>query len=75
MRSYLLSNDTLWTVTVVIALSSLLILAYFILTPITGKESTVEQTKTGLDKAIRNIETLREESKSKSLSDDHSLSP
>jgi hypothetical protein len=40
-----------------------------------GKESTVEQTKSGLDKAINKIETLREESKSKSLSDDSSLSP
>ena len=70
-----MSNDTLWTVTVAIALSSLLILAYFVLSPIMGKEGTVEQTKTGLDKAINKIETLREESKSKSLLDDSGLNP
>lgn len=71
----MLSGDSLWTVTVVMALSSLLILAYFVLSPIMGKEGTVEQTKTGLDKAINKIETLREESKSKSLSTDSSLNP
>ena len=70
-----MSSDKLWTVTVAIALSSLLVLAYFVLSPIMGKEGTVEQTKTGLDKAINKIETLRAESKSKSLLDDHSLNP
>lgn len=71
----MLSGDKLWTVTVVIALSSLLILAYFVLSSIMGKEGTVEQTKTGLDTAINKIETLREESKSKSISTDNSLNP
>ena len=67
MRSYVLS-DTLWTIAVIIALSSLFILTYFTLYPITSKNGTVEQTKTGLDKAINNIESLREESRHESLS-------
>lgn len=70
-----MSGDKLWTITVAIALSSLLILAYFVLSPIMGKEGTVEQTKTGLDKAINKIETLREESKHESISTNPSLKP
>lgn len=70
-----MSGDKLWTITVAIALSSLLILAYFVLSPIMGKEGTVEQTKTGLDKAINKIETLREESRHESVSNNPSLKP
>ncbi|HEY8109636.1 MAG TPA: hypothetical protein VIG05_02070 [Candidatus Nitrosotenuis sp.] len=70
-----MSDDKLWTVTVTIALSSLLILAYFVLHPITAKEGTVEQTKMRLDTAINKIETLRGESKQVSTQSDSSLNP
>ncbi|QLH08901.1 hypothetical protein DSQ19_04855 [Candidatus Nitrosotenuis sp. DW1] len=65
----------MWTITVAVALSSLLVLAYFILNPITAKEGTIEQTKTGLDKAINRIETLHEESKQVPMPTDSSLNP
>ena len=52
--------------TIVIAISALLVFAYFVLFPITSKESTVEQTKAGLDVAINKIETMREEIKHES---------
>lgn len=70
-----MSDDKLWTITVTVALSSLVILAYFVLSPIMAKEGTVEETKTRLDKAINKIETLREESKPDSIPTDSSLNP
>ena len=70
-----MSSDKLWTVAVVIALSSLLILTYYVLFPITSKEGTVEQTKVGLDKAINKFETIREESKRDSILTAPNLSP
>lgn len=69
------SNDRLWLVTVVIALSSLLILTFFVLFPITSKEGTVEQTKVKLDKAINKFETIREEAKRDSILTPLSLNP
>ncbi|WP_042686413.1 hypothetical protein [Candidatus Nitrosotenuis chungbukensis] len=65
----------MWTITVTVALSSLLILAYFVLYPITAKDGTVEQTKMGLDKAINRVETLRDESKQVPMSTDSGLNP
>ncbi|MBI5147410.1 MAG: hypothetical protein HZA84_09410 [Thaumarchaeota archaeon] len=70
-----MNTDRLWTITITIALSSLFVFAYFVLFPIMSKESTVEQTKTGLDEAINKIETLHEESKQGFLSTDSSLKP
>jgi uncharacterized protein YoxC len=69
------SGDKMWTVTVIIALSSLVVLSIFVLSPITSKESTVEQTKTELDHAINKIEALREETKQGSMSTNSSLNP
>lgn len=54
-------SEKLWHLTVVAALSSLLILAYFTLMPILDKQGTVEQTQEGLDKAVRKFDELREE--------------
>ena len=68
-------SDKLWFATVVIALSSLLVLTFFMLFPITSKEGTVEQTKVGLDKAINKFETIREESKRDSILTAPNLSP
>lgn len=68
-------GDKLWTVTITIALSSLLVFAYFVLFPIMSKDSTVEQTKTGLDEAINKIETLHEEPEQGFMSTDSSLKP
>ncbi len=70
-----MSSDKLWTITIAIALSSLLILAYFVLFPITSKEGTVEQTKVRLDKAINKFETIREESKRDSILTPLNLNP
>ena len=68
-------SDKLWFATVVIALSSLLVLTFFMLFPITSKEGTVEQTKVGLDKAINKFETIREASKHDSILTAPNLSP
>jgi hypothetical protein len=46
---------------VIAALSSLLILAYFTITPILDKQGTVEQTQAGLDKAVKKFDELRAE--------------
>ena len=70
-----MSGDRLWLVTVVIALSSLLILTFFVMFPITSKEGTVEQTKVGLDKAINKFETIREDAKRDSILTPPNLNP
>lgn len=69
-----MSTDRLWTVTVAAALSSLVVLAFFVLSPIVDEEGTVEQTRTKLDTAIGKIETLREEA-DKPIPTDSSLNP
>jgi hypothetical protein len=58
-----------------VALSSLLILTFFMLYPITSKDGTVEQTKVGLDKAINKFETIREEAKRDSILTPINMSP
>lgn len=68
-------TDRLWLTAVVIALSSLLILTFFMLYPITNKDGTVEQTKVGLDKAINKFETIREEAKRDSILTPINMSP
>lgn len=65
----------MWLTAVVIALSSLLILTFFMLYPITNKDGTVEQTKVGLDKAINKFETIREEAKHDSILTPINMSP
>ena len=68
-------SDRLWFVAVVVALSSLLILTFFMLYPITSKDGTVEQTKVGLDKAINKFETVREEARHDSILTPINMSP
>lgn len=68
-----MSTDRLWTITVATALSSLVVLAFFVLSPIIDDEGTVEQTRTKLDTAIGKIETLREADKP--ILTDSSLNP
>lgn len=68
-------SDRLWIVAVVVALSSLLILTFFMLYPITSKDGTVEQTKVGLDKAINKFETVREEARHDSILTPINMSP
>lgn len=69
------SGDKMWTVTITIALSSLVVFAAFVLFPIANKESTLEQTKAGLDEAINKIGTIREELEQEQISTDSSLNP
>lgn len=52
-------SENLWLLTVVAGLSSLLVLAYFILYPIVSEESTMEDTKQGLDRAASKFDELR----------------
>lgn len=68
-------SDRLWLTAVTVALSSLLILTFFMLFPITSKEGTVEQTRVGLDKAINKFETIREEAKRDSILTPINMSP
>ncbi|WP_268542656.1 hypothetical protein [Candidatus Nitrosotenuis cloacae] len=53
-------SDNLWLLTVVAALSSLLILAFFTLSPILDDSGTVERTRTGIDKAVQRFDELKE---------------
>ncbi|MBM3904555.1 MAG: hypothetical protein FJ357_05440 [Thaumarchaeota archaeon] len=61
-------GDKLWTITVVAALSSLLILAYFLLSPMLSKESTAQKIESGLGESIAKFDSIREESESSELS-------
>ncbi len=54
-------GDRLWTITVVAALSSLLILAYFLLSPMLNKESTAQKIEEGLGESIAKFDTIREQ--------------
>lgn len=54
-------GDKLWTLTVVAALSSLLILTYFLLSPMLSKESTAQQIEGGLGESIAKFDTIREQ--------------
>lgn len=52
-------SEKVWLLAVLAAFSSLLILAAFILIPIFGGDGIPEQTKSGLDNAIRVFDELR----------------
>lgn len=54
-----MSNDKLWVLTVVAALSSLLILAYFTLSPMVSKEGTAQRVETGLHDAISKFDSMK----------------
>lgn len=56
-----MSNDKLWTLTVVAALSSLLILAYFLLSPMLSEKSTTQQIEGGLGTTIAKFDSIRNE--------------
>ena len=56
-----MSGDKLWALTVVAALSSLLILAYFTLYPMISKESTAQRMETGLASAIDKFDSIKNE--------------
>lgn len=56
-----MQNDKLWTITVVAALSSLLILAYFTLSPMLDEKSTAQRIESGLGKSIAKFESIRGE--------------
>ena len=68
-------SDRLWLPAVVVALSSILVLTFFMLYPITNRDGTVEQTKVGLDKAINKFETIREEARHDSILTPINMSP
>lgn len=55
-----MSNDKLWVLTVVAALSSLLILAYFTLSPMISKEGTAQRVNTGLQNAVSKFDSIRD---------------
>lgn len=54
-----MSNDKLWVLTVVAALSSLLILAFFLLSPMLSKESTAQRIEHGLGDTIAKFDSIR----------------
>jgi len=56
-----MQSDRLWTITIVAALSSLLILAYFTLYPMISKESTAQKIESGLGESIAKFDSIREE--------------
>jgi hypothetical protein len=58
---FCMHGDRLWTITVVAALSSLLILAYFLLSPMLSKESTAQKIEGGLGESIAKFDAIREQ--------------
>jgi hypothetical protein len=58
---FIMESDKLWTLTVVAALSSLLILAYFLLSPMLSKESTAQRIEGGLGESIAKFDVIREQ--------------
>jgi hypothetical protein len=61
-KLFFMQSDKLWTLTVVAALSSLLILAYFLLSPMLSKESTAQKIEGGLGESIAKFDEIREQS-------------
>lgn len=53
------SSENLWTVTVVAALSSLVILAFFLLSPMLNEESTAQRIEHGLGNTIAKFDSIR----------------
>ncbi|MEW6043523.1 MAG: hypothetical protein AB1608_04620 [Thermoproteota archaeon] len=47
--------------TIVAALSTLLILIYFVMAPLMDKEGTIEQTHEGLGRAIDSFDAIKDE--------------
>jgi hypothetical protein len=64
-----MKDDKLWIITVIAALSCLLILSYFVLAPMSNKQSTINQVDTGLSNAADKFDTIREELKSDTSSE------
>lgn len=56
-------SDRLWLITVAIGFSALLITTYFVMMPITDKESFLKRTDSGLSGAIDRFEHLKEENR------------
>ncbi|MEM3065053.1 MAG: hypothetical protein QW177_06755 [Candidatus Nitrosotenuis sp.] len=56
-----MAGGKLWTLTIVAALSTLLILIYFVMAPLVDKKGTIEQTNEGLGRAIDNFDALKDE--------------
>ena len=54
-----MSNDKLWVLTMVAALSSLLILAYFTMYPMLSDESTPQQIESGLGQSIAKFDAIK----------------
>jgi hypothetical protein len=54
-----MSSEKLWTVTVVVALSSLVILAFFLLSPMLSNESTAQRIEHGLGDTITKFDSIR----------------
>jgi hypothetical protein len=59
-----LAGNKLWTLTVVAALSTLLILIYFVMAQLMDKDGTIEQTHEGLSRAIDTFDALKDEIRS-----------
>lgn len=62
-----MQSDRLWTITVVAALSSLLILAYFTLSPMLSKDSTAQRIEGGIGESIAKFDSIREEQSDSSV--------
>jgi hypothetical protein len=64
---YRVQSDRLWTITVVAALSSLLILAYFTLSPMLSKDSTAQKIEGGIGESIAKFDSIREDQSDSSV--------
>lgn len=54
-------NEKMWILTVVAALSSLIILAYFLLAPMLSKESTAQKIDTNLETSVKKFDSIKAE--------------
>lgn len=59
----MVSTDRLWLITIAIGFSALMITTYFVMMPITDKESFLKRTDSGLLGAIDKFEHLKDESR------------
>jgi Na+/H+ antiporter NhaC len=64
------SSEKMWTITVVAALSSLVILAFFLLSPMLSEESTAQRIEHGLGDTIAKFDSIRTNDNSPEIDSD-----
>jgi hypothetical protein len=58
-----LSNEKTWSIIVIIAIVVFSTTTYFALTPMLSRDSTMEQTKNGLDTFVKKFDAFKDEIK------------